>query len=153
MEKKWQHPKCLQSKQTKTRNKMLGTQAYDTNLFNYSYRRGLDFPLDILEANRGQFTDAFCEWLPTNLHIFSEFCARAKAIRKRGRKHYGAKTIVEVIRFETDLRSSPDESFKCNNNYTAYLARLCMMAYTETDGLFETREAKKVYENERGNTI
>ena len=132
---------------------MLGCQGSEITLFNYAKHRGLDFPLNIVADNRGLFTDDFVEWLPKNLHIFAEFCARARAIRKRGRKHYGAKTIVEVIRFETDLRSSPDESFKCNNNYTAYLARLCMMAYTETDALFETREAKNFYETESGNTI
>ena len=116
-----------------------------STLFNYSERRYLDFPLNLVEDNKGMFTEAFLAWIPHNLHIFGEFCVRAIAIKKSGRKHYGAQTIAEVIRFNTDLHSKPDESFKLNNNHIAYLARLCMLAYPDTDGLFETRETKAVY--------
>lgn len=122
----------------------------EVTLFDYVEHHGLDFPMNLVAENRGMFTDEFVKWLPENLHIFSEFCARAVAIRRRGREHYGAKTIFEVIRFETDFRSKPDESFKCNNNFTAYLARLCMIAYPETNEMFETRIVKKVYQNESG---
>lgn len=110
------------------------------------FSRPFDSPFETLNAHRNEFSDEFVKWLKTNLHVFGEFCARAKAIRKRGRQYYGAKTILEVIRFESDIRS--DEEFKVNNNYTPYLARLCMMVYPETNGLFATRVTKKVFQNQ-----
>ena len=48
----------------------------------------------------------------------------------KGRTHYGAKTIVEVLRYETDLRDS-EQTFKLNNNYTSGLARLFMSEHGE----------------------
>lgn len=128
---------------------MLGTQGCDVTLFNYAAHHGLDFPLNLLAENRGLFTDDFAAWLPKNLHIFAEFCKIARDVRRRGVKHYGAGSIAEIIRYHTILHGKPEEkeTFKLNNNYRAYLARLCMIAYPETDGLFETREAKKVYQN------
>jgi hypothetical protein len=127
---------------------MIAQPVAEHNLFNYAPRDVLDFPLNIVEDNKGMFTTDFIAWIPKNLHVFGEFCSRALAIKKSGRTHYGAKTIAEVIRFNTDIRSKPDESFKMNNNYTAYLARLCMLAYPQTNGMFELRETKKVYEKE-----
>jgi len=109
----------------------------------------MDFPMNIVEEHRGEFTDAFVAWLPKNLHIFGEFCEIALKLRRRGVKHYGAGSIAEVIRYHTLLRSNPEGvDFKLNNNYRAYLSRLCMMAYAETEGMFETRTTKKIYEND-----
>lgn len=124
---------------------MLGLQGQDVTLFNYAAHHGLDFPLNLLADNNGMFTDKFLEWLPKNLHIFADFCSRAKQLKKAGYKRYSADGIMHAIRFETALRSKPEELYKINNDYTAYLSRLAMLAYQELNGFFETRETKAIY--------
>jgi len=123
---------------------MLGSHAQEVTLFNYCKHHGLDFPLNLVEENKDLFTKDFIKWIPNNLHIFAEFCARSHALKKSGRKRYGAKSIMETIRFDTYLREKPDYEFKINNNYTAYLARLAIIAYNDLDGFFEFRETKAV---------
>jgi len=55
------------------------------------------------------------------------------------REHYGAKAIIEAIRFNEYLDKGPD-SFKVNNNHAPYLAREFMHMHPQYDGFFETRE-------------
>lgn len=45
-----------------------------------------------------------------------------------GRTRYSAKTIVEKIRWDTELHDT-DVAFKINNNYTSGLARRFMEEY------------------------
>ena len=42
-----------------------------------------------------------------------------------GRKHYSARTIVELLRWQTDLKDS-DKTFKINDHFTPGMARLFM---------------------------
>jgi hypothetical protein len=117
------------------------------DLFGWCARKDDRWIEYVIEQNRGQFTDAFVDWIKVNYHVFGQFCKHAKALIKAGRKHYGAKTIIELVRYHTDIRQKGDEAFKVNNNYTSYLARLCMLVYPETDGLFDLRTVKKPYQN------
>jgi hypothetical protein len=68
----------------------------------------------------------FFHWLndPQNLLIYYKFSQEAHRMAKR-RERYSARTIVEVIRWNTDLQDSTTE-FKINNNYTPGMARLWM---------------------------
>lgn len=102
-----------------------------------------DFLMRIVLDNKEVFPPDFIGWIPLNSHIFSEFCRRAIMLKNTGRKHYGAKGIVESIRFDTCLRSRPDYDFKCNNNHTSYLARLAVLVYSELNGFFELRDTRK----------
>lgn len=76
-----------------------------------------------------------------NPDIFKMFFEFASEILRTGRKQYSAKTIMERIRWEKDLKNSK-EDFKINNNYTAYYARGLMQRYPEFIGFFEIRQTK-----------
>jgi len=60
---------------------------------------------------------------------------------KQGFKNYGARNIIERIRWETD---KPNEqgvgTFKINNNYHPFYARRFMRKFPEHEGFFRTRE-------------
>lgn len=119
---------------------MLGCQASETNLFNYSYRSSLDFPFDIIEAHKHLFTDQFTAWLKGNLHVFAEFAEQAKYVKNVMRRdHYSIRTIGEWVRHNSEIREKGN-GYKLNNNSFAPISRLLMLAYPELDGLFETRE-------------
>ncbi|MBT8449612.1 MAG: hypothetical protein KJO69_07975 [Gammaproteobacteria bacterium] len=76
------------------------------------------------------------EWLKQNSAVWERFYDLADKMRRTGRKRYGAKCILEVMRYETDARDA-EKTFKLNNNYTSGLARL-YNAVTGTD-FFGTR--------------
>lgn len=121
------------------------------DLFEWLARKDDRFIEHIIQKNRGQFTDDFVKWIKVNYHIFGEFCKRAKQLKKAGRKSYGAKAIIEIVRYHTALRQKGDEAFKCNNDFTAYLARLSMLVYKDLDGFFDLRTVKKPYQNKPEN--
>ena len=56
-----------------------------------------------LQFDRSQYRADFSDWLLANQHIWLAFCAKANAIWDRGRRHYSARTIVEVLRHESTL--------------------------------------------------
>ena len=60
-----------------------------------------------------------------------------------GRKHYGMQSIIEVVRWHSDIQSGPDgDGFKINNNHGPYYARLCHEQNPQYDGFFRTRTIK-----------
>lgn len=109
------------------------------DLFQWCARKDDRYVIEVMKMNRSLFTDDFCDWLPTNLHVFGEFCSRARSLVRAGRKHYSGKTIIEVIRYNTDIKQNGKTSWKLNNTHTSYLVRLCELVYPETNGLFEKR--------------
>lgn len=80
------------------------------------------------------------EYVYENMHIFRQFLQYAVRMRNTGRDHYGAKTIIEVVRYHSNLEDSSE--FKINNNVCPEFARLAMLMFPETfpDGWFEIRE-------------
>ena len=83
---------------------------------------------DFINRHEDEYPDGFFHWLQTNRHIWKEFEVMAlKMARKR--KRYSARTIVEVMRWNTDLRESPDITFKLSNNMTPGMARLWMQKH------------------------
>lgn len=79
----------------------------------------------------------FHEEKPQVYKLFIKFALEAF---RAGHEGYSAKTIFEVIRWHSDIEIRPNESFKLNNNYTAYYARMAMKDYPGLSGFFETRE-------------
>lgn len=75
-----------------------------------------------------------------NPHIYEELERIALTLKRSGVHRWGIKALWEVLRYELVLRtSSSAHSFRLNNNYTAYYARLLMETCPELDGFFETR--------------
>ncbi len=75
------------------------------------------------------YPDNFFRWLPNNSHIYREFKKRALQMARR-RLRYSARTIVEVIRWETDLEDT-ETGFKINDHYTPGMAKLWMATQGE----------------------
>lgn len=87
------------------------------------------------------YPSGFDRWLQNNRHIYTEFARRALYMARAGRKHYSARTIVEAMRWDSDLRDS-DALFKINDHYTPGMARLFMEKYGRTHpGFFQLRDA------------
>lgn len=76
---------------------------------------------------------------PQIWQAFVHFSVQAKA---KGFIRYGAKSIMEIIRFHTAERGK--EPFKVNNNYTADYARKMEKEYPHFEGFFEKRTLKKL---------
>lgn len=57
-----------------------------------------------------------------------------------GRRDFGAKAVMERIRWSSMVETS-GEPYKINNNYTAFYARIFMDSHPEHQGLFQTRKS------------
>jgi hypothetical protein len=58
-----------------------------------------------------------------------------------GKKHYGAKAIMELVRWETDM-GDVDPELNVNNNYTSFYTRKFNEHYPEYDKFLRTRVQK-----------
>lgn len=74
--------------------------------------------------------------------VFPLFERLSSDMRDTGRKTYSAKAIVEVIRWEHDLKSTNLNSFKMNNNYTALMVRDLIAKDHTFNGFFQLRRSK-----------
>ena len=88
--------------------------------------------------NADKFRDGFCAWLASNRHVWRAFEREANRIWARGRRHYSARTICEVLRHESALAEVGSE-FKIDNNCAPDLARLYALVHPERAGFFQTR--------------
>lgn len=102
------------------------TQSYTPTLFDRPIVRKTDFEL----------------YDETHPDIWQEFESIAMELIKRGRDHYGAKAIFEIIRYHRAISGGSD--FKCNNNFTAAYSRKFIAKYPEFKSFFELREKQSV---------
>ena len=69
----------------------------------------------------------------------------------RGFKHYGAKSIMERIRWNTDEPNvEGDSTFKINNNYTSFYARRFARFFPQYKDFFRFREQISKFEEATG---
>lgn len=113
------------------------------DLFQWACRKDDRYVIEVMKMNKHLFTEGFIKWIHSNLHVFSAFCDRAKAVVSSGRTHYSARTIIETVRYHTDIKQKNGKSFKIDNDMVPYLSRLCELVYPETNGLFEKRITHK----------
>ena len=71
------------------------------------------------------YPDGFWSWLPQNNKVYREFERRALQMARTSRKRYSARTIVELMRWDSDISDS-EMTFKINDHYTPGMARLFM---------------------------
>ena len=81
----------------------------------------------------------FFKFHESNPFVYQTFCKRTIQMIEAGRKHYSARAIIEVVRWDIDVQTSAEE-FKINNNHIPFYARMFMTAYPEHDGFFRTRK-------------
>ena len=87
----------------------------------------------------------FLEWMKTRegQTTYREFVKRSLKLRSQGYGEYGARCILEAIRFDHDVTLTHDAGdFKINNNHTARLARMAMNNIPELRGFFSLRRMK-----------
>jgi hypothetical protein len=78
------------------------------------------------------------DWVEKNgplVYAFAKEALRIAAVRK----HYSARTIVEVIRHESAIADTQGKGFKVNNNRAPHLARVFAKAYPNHAALFSMR--------------
>lgn len=70
--------------------------------------------------------------------VARKFLALALEVRARGFESYSSDAILHRIRWHAHVERG-DRDFKCNNNWTAPLARWAMQADARLAGFFELR--------------
>ena len=81
---------------------------------------------------------AFIAYHHKNPHVYAAFRTIALRLYERGVRHYGAKAIMEIVRYETIIRAQT-EPLKTNNNYTSRYARLLATNDSRFADFFEFR--------------
>lgn len=71
--------------------------------------------------------------------LFRDLCLR---LYKRGVRHYGARCVMEVVRYESAIHTE-GQPWKINNNYVPFYARLLMAQDQRFVGFFELRTSKQ----------
>jgi len=83
----------------------------------------------VFDVAPDRFRVDFRTWLRDNWSIFGAFYSRAYQMQTLGREHYSARTIIEVLRWDSDIRDS-GYLFKIDGNWVPDMARL----YNELTG-------------------
>jgi len=71
--------------------------------------------------------------------LFRDICLR---LYQRGVRHYGARCVMEVVRYESALRTE-GQPWKINNNHVPFYARLLMTQDQRFAQFFEIRESRQ----------
>lgn len=124
-------------------SRILSQQAFDY------YEQMLDeYPVlkNIIASHSDEFNTEYINgssifsWLRNNWVLWKEFEQRALKIAK-SKKRYSARTIIESIRWETDIGET-NSYYKINNNRVPELPRLFMYKHPQYS-LFEQRKSQK----------
>lgn len=78
-----------------------------------------------------------------NPWIVDAFLSMAHEARDAGMTRLGVKWLTEVYRWRRLTNRGVGDSYKWNNNHTAYLARDLIAADPTLAGMIETRDKKK----------
>jgi hypothetical protein len=98
-----------------------------------------------------QFFKKDKDWFIKNWHVVKAFENVAVKLINLGRKHYSARTIVEVLVHQSNVREI-DGDFKIGNDNAPDLARAFVAMYPQHVNFWEYRrkdhhEFKKVFES------
>lgn len=77
-----------------------------------------------------------------NPEIWEMFEKLTLRLINNGVRRFGAKCIMENVRYNTALRTK-GEQYKINNNYTAYYSREFASKYPQHANFFELRNNKR----------
>lgn len=91
--------------------------------------------------------EKFKRYFNDNPEVWQLFRKFALEAIEAGHKKYSAWTIVNRIRWETEVVTRGGE-FKISNNHIAYYSRVFMKAYPQYAGFFTTKPLKKAKERE-----
>ena len=73
-----------------------------------------------------------------NPHVWEAFKNFTLEAISAGRRHFGAKMVMERIRWQTMINANSDD-YKINNNYSAFYARFFEKQLPKYKGFFHMR--------------
>ena len=76
-----------------------------------------------------------------NPEVYLRFVELAQEMRASGRKKYSAETIINVLRWHTDLKTEGDE-FKISDHFRSMYARLLAFRKPEFENFFNFKGMK-----------
>lgn len=76
-----------------------------------------------------------------NPHVYENFKTYARQVLSNGRIKFGAKAIIERLRWHYAFETRGDV-FKLNNNYTAFYVRKLINERPEFNNIFATRRQR-----------
>ena len=82
----------------------------------------------------------FLKFHSENRHVYDLFEKFTFEVIQSGRRNFGVKSIIERIRWETNI-TSQNSFFKINNNYAPFYARMFEAKYPTYKGFFRKRRA------------
>lgn len=88
--------------------------------------------------NKPSFFKKPVQWFEDNWHVIKAFEEETLKIINRGRTHYSARTIVEVMVHESIIKET-DGSFKIGNDNAPDLARIFVVMHPEHVNFWEYR--------------
>jgi hypothetical protein len=100
-----------------------------------------EFCFDLHDSQKTN-REAFDEFHALNPEVYAELRKLALGLRHLGRKRYGIAGLFEVVRWQRAIVTTGDESFKLNNNFKAFFARLLMKNEPELRNFFDLRASK-----------
>jgi hypothetical protein len=83
----------------------------------------------------------FLDYHRENSLLWTAFEEKALEIISLGKKHYGARAVIEIVRYER-LRLGASDGFKINDNFIAYYARIFEFLHPQYNGFFQMRKIK-----------
>ena len=91
------------------------------------------------DGHTPEYVLTFISYIQDNVQVWQAFRNKALAIARK-REYYGAKAIMEVVRYESIV--SERGEFKVNNNITACFARVFVLMYPQHKDFFRLRKSK-----------
>lgn len=84
---------------------------------------------------------AWSEFHKNNPHVWKLFLKFAAQAKEAGRERFGARMILERLRWYTSVETVSADRFKINDHHVPYYSRLAMLLYPDEYGeLFERRD-------------
>lgn len=91
-----------------------------------------DYPPHVLQR--------FKQFHLANPEVYEEFKRLANQMKRTGRKQYSAETIINVMRWHFEIKST--DTFKLNNDFKPLYARLLAWECPEFSEFFEFRKVR-----------
>jgi len=88
---------------------------------------------------QSKYKIAFLEFHHKNPEVYELFKRFTFQVVNSGRHGYGARSLIERIRWHTNIETT-DPDFKINNNHAPHYARMFMLEFPKHDKFFTTRE-------------
>lgn len=77
-----------------------------------------------------------------NPEVYRAFKVKALRLLHHGVRRYGAKAIIEVIRYDRVIKAHDPDGFKINNTYVSAYARRFVTDYPQHSHFFQMRKSQ-----------